>query len=80
VKLAEVIDRYVEESERDLGKTKAQVLAKIKEYGIADLYCSNIKSPQIVEFAKSLKVQPQTRSNYLSHLSAVFRVARPMWA
>lgn len=80
MKLSEVIDRYVRDSERELGKTKAQVLEKIKEYEIADLNCSEIKSQQIVKFVESLKVQPQTRSNYLSHLSAVFRVARPLWA
>lgn len=79
VKLAHVIDRYTRESEREIGRTKAQVLAKIKEYEIGDLRCSEIKSPQLVEFARSLKVQPQTRANYLSHLAAVFRVARPLW-
>jgi integrase len=78
-KLSVVIDRYVRESEREIGRTKAQVLAKIKEFAIADLPCSQIKSQQLVEFAMSLKVQPQTRSNYLSHLSAIFRVARPVW-
>ena len=64
VKLADVIDRYVRESEREMGRTKAQVLAKIKEYEIADLRCSEIKSQHLVEFARSLKVQPQTRANY----------------
>jgi integrase len=78
-KLADVIDRYVRESEREMGRTKAQVLAKIKEYEIADLHCSEIKSQQVVQFAKSLNVQPQTRANYLSHLAAIFRVARPLW-
>lgn len=80
VKLSKVIDRYVAETERELGRTKAQVLTKIKEHKIADLNCSEIRSPQIVGFARSLKVQPQTRANYLSHLSAVFRIARPLWA
>ena len=79
VKLAEVIDRYIRESEREMGRTKSQVLAKIKEYDIAERRCSEIKSQHLVEFAKSLKVQPQTRGNYLSHLAAVFRVARPLW-
>ena len=67
------------ESEREIGRTKAQVLAKIKQCEIAELRCSEIKSLQLAEFARSLKVQPQTRANYLSHLSAVFRVARPLW-
>jgi hypothetical protein len=62
-----------------LARTKAQVLAKIKEFEIADLRCSEIKSQQLVEFARSLKVQPQTRANYLSHLAAIFRIARPLW-
>jgi integrase len=79
VKLADVIDRYTRESERQMGRTKTQVLAKIKEYEIADLRCSEITSPRLLEFAKSLKVQPQTRANYLSHLAAIFRVARPLW-
>jgi integrase len=74
-----VIDRYIRESEREIGRTKAQVLAKIKTFGIADLRCSEIGSPELVAFAKSLTVQPQTRSNYMSHLAAVFRVARPLW-
>jgi integrase len=79
VTLAEVIDRYVRESEREIGRTKAQVLAKIKESQVANLRATEIKSQQLVEFARSLKVKPQTRANYLSHLSAIFRVARPLW-
>jgi integrase len=79
VALSEVIDRYVRESEREIGRTKSQVLAKIKEYEISNLHCSRIKSHDLVKFAKSLNVQPQTRANYLSHLAAVFRVARPLW-
>ena len=55
------------------------MIAKIKEFEIADLHCSEIKSQHLVQFAKSLKVQPQTRANYLIHLAAVFRVARPLW-
>jgi len=79
VRLNAVIDQYIQESEREIGRTKAQVLAKIKDSPIAELRCSEIKSPELVEFARSLKVQPQTRANYLSHLAAIFRVARPLW-
>src|SRR5436190_6555100 len=79
VSLGDVIDRYVRESEREIGRTKAQVLTKIKEFEIANLRCSEIKSQHLVEFTRTLKVKPQTRSNYLSHLSAIFRVARPLW-
>jgi integrase len=41
--------------------------------------CSAIDSAVLVEFAKSIQAQPQTRQNYLSHLAAVFAVARPAW-
>jgi integrase len=74
-----VIDRYVAESTR-IGKTKSQVLNTIKnEYPIGEMECSAIDSAVLVEFAKSIQAQPQTRQNYLSHLAAVFAVARPAW-
>jgi len=78
-KLADVIDRYVAESKRAIGRTKAQVLRAIKTYDVADLRCSQITSADIVAFARALPVQPQTVQNYLSHLGAIFAVARPAW-
>lgn len=80
-KLADAIDRYIAESRRQIGRTKAQVLAAIKLHDIADLACDDIRSQDIVELAKALAKgrQPQTVSNYLSHLAAVFRIARPAW-
>jgi integrase len=79
--LAEAIDRYTAESLKRIGRTKAQVLASIKSYPIAAKACSDITSPDIVEFAQTLaaRVQPQTIANYLSHLGAVFAIARPAW-
>lgn len=41
--------------------------------------CSDIRSSDYVASAQSLKVKPQTRANYLSHLGAVVAIARPMW-
>jgi integrase len=79
-KLRDVIDRYVTESERDIGRTKAQVLRSIKTYDIADLRCSDITSADLVAFAKSIPAGPATRQNYLSHLSAIFAIARPAWS
>jgi hypothetical protein len=74
-----VIDRYVTESTR-IGKTNSQVLNTIKnDYPIGDIECSAIDSAVLVEFAKSIPAQAQTRQNYLSHLAAVFAVARPAW-
>lgn len=79
--LAEVIDRYTAESVKKIGKTKAQCLRAIKNYSIADLRCSEIGSDEISTFANELvkKVEPQTVGNYVSHLAAVFAVAKPLW-
>ena len=38
--LHEVIDQYIRESREAIGRTKAQVLAAIKKYDIANLRCS----------------------------------------
>src|SRR5262249_37309622 len=78
-KLADVIDRYVAESEKQIGHTKAQVLRKIKNYDLAEMRCSEITSADLISFAQALPVMPQTRANYLSHLAAIFAVAKPMW-
>jgi len=77
--LADAIDRYVDESVREIGRTKAQVLRSIKAYPIASMRCAAIKSADIIEFLRSLTGQPQTVGNYASHLAAVFAIARPMW-
>src|SRR6202011_5632441 len=79
--LGSVIDRYTEESVKDIGRTKTQVLRAIKRYDIANQQCSTITSADIVAFANQLvaKVTPQTVANYLSHLGAVFAIARPAW-
>lgn len=77
--LADVIDQYIRESKRDMGKTKAQVLRTIKAADIGGLKCSEITSQAVVGFAQALAVQPQTVGNYLSHLAAVAQVARPAW-
>jgi integrase len=80
--LAAVIDRYTNESIKKIGRTKAQVLRAIKAYDIANKPCSEITSADLVAFANQLviKVTPQTVGNYLSHLAAVFAVAKPAWS
>jgi integrase len=79
--LADAIDRYNDEK-KEIGRTKAQVLDTIKSFAIADMECSRIRSDDIVSFAQELLSgdrQPQTVSNYISHLAAIFRIARPAW-
>lgn len=77
--LKEAIKRYRLESKKDIGRTKTQVLNTIEDSTIGSMKCSEIKSKEIVSFATSLKVKPQTVGNYISHLAAVFQVARPAW-
>lgn len=78
--LAEAIQHYIRESKRDIGKTKRQVLETIIDNRrLSGLRCSQVRSQQLVEFARGLTSQPQTKNNYLSHLAAVFAVARPAW-
>ena len=79
--LADIIDQYTEESLREIGRTKAQVLRSIKAYDIASMKASEIRSQHITALATELSetVKPQTVNNYLSHLAAIFAIARPAW-
>lgn len=80
-KLSDLIDRYVNEHEKEMGRTKAQVLRSIKDYDLAAMDTEAIQSGHIYEFARALhqKMKPQTVANYLSHLGAIFAIARPAW-
>jgi integrase len=78
-KLGDVIDRYLRESEKKMGKTKRQVLRTIMTHEIAQLRCSHITSADVVSFAKALPVSPQTVLYYVSTLGSIFRLARPAW-
>jgi hypothetical protein len=78
--LSDAIDLYIRESNKKIGGTKALVLRSIKDFDIADKTCASITCAYIVAFAREKLesgVQPQTVSNHLSHLGAVFAIARP---
>lgn len=79
--LGDAIDRYTATTRKEIGKTKAQVLDALRAMPIAEKRCADIKSQDIIDLAESLSVgrQPQTVANYLSHLQAVFAVAKPAW-
>ena len=79
--LSEVISRYVAEYDREMGRTKAQVLRSIQASLFAETPCSKVGSAEIVAYAQRLRKerQPQTVGNYLSHLSSVFSIAEPAW-
>jgi integrase len=76
------ITRYVAANQKKIGRTKAQVLGAIKAMDIAQMQCIEIKSQHIVELAQTLfdgDREASTVGNYLSHLQAVFRIAKPAW-
>lgn len=77
--LADVIDQYNLEKLKEHGKTKTQVLRTIKNSSLGKLRCSQVGSPQLVEYLQSIDATPQTRGNYMAHLSSVFMVAKPAW-
>lgn len=94
VTLADAIDKYIGESRKEMGRTKAQCLALIKRHPIAEKKCRGITSVDISGLAsdmeagwnpnrdedeKPVKRKPQTVGNYMSHLGAVFSIAKPMW-
>lgn len=76
--VAELIDRYLATSRKEIGKTKAQVLAAIRGHEIGQTPAQDLTRQDLVDYAAWLGQgrKPQTVQNYLSHLSAVLRVAR----
>lgn len=79
--LAEAITRYTTDSRKQIGRTKAQVLDAISRAPVAQRRCQDVTSQDIIDFARTLRQDrsPATVANYLSHLQAVFAVARPAW-
>lgn len=72
--VGQAIDRYIQQSRHEMGKTKAQVLGAVKNFAIADLDCLDIRPSDVVDFATELGGggrQPQTVLD-LSHLGSVF--------
>lgn len=76
---ADAIDKYLADTKRNIGKTKAQVLRTIKAAPIGKLKCSQITSQALVSYISSMITQPSTRGNYFSHIGSVMRVAKPAW-
>lgn len=80
--VGDAIRAYIDDNEKAIGKTKAQVLRSIECHSIAELNCHDVTSDKLVEWAKGLLTPergPSTVGNYMSHLSAVFDLARPAW-
>ena len=83
--LGDAIDRYVDEH-RGIGKTKSACLAATRRHAIAAMACGDVGSENIIAFARTISTVtglanpgPSTVNNYLSHLGAVFAIARKAW-
>ena len=79
--LGDAIDKYIATSRKKIGRTKEQVLASLKGMDVAKKRCAEVTSQTIIDLAEELQAgrKPQTVNNYLSHLQAVFAVAKPAW-
>lgn len=80
--LGDAIDRSIAEAAREIKKTKAQVLRALRSNKISSQECESIESHHLVALAKELLDggrDPSTVGNYMSHLSSVFKIARPAW-
>lgn len=80
--VGDVIDDYLKSTGGDIGRTKGQVLRKIREeFAISDIPCDELRPRDIINVARTLTKgrSPSTVQNYLSHLSAVLSIARTAW-
>lgn len=79
--LGEAIDRYIAESRKAIGRTKAQVLRTIRAHAIAELHCSEVTNAAVTAWMRELGQgrDPSTVGNYASHLSAVVATAKRGW-
>lgn len=90
VTLGEAIGKYLEESRKSIGRTKEQALEVLTKHPIASMACSEIAAAEVSSLISDLAKgwtpegevstrKAQTVGNYISHLGAVFAVAKPMW-
>jgi integrase len=77
--LKEIIKKYKEERQKPLDRTKVSILDQLAESDIGSINGRDLTSANIVAIVKQLNIAPSTRGHYLSHLSSVLKVARPLW-
>lgn len=77
----DLIDRFIKESRKDMGRTKTQVLQTIQASSLGETRASEITSQVLFNYIQELgkDKQPQTVLNYMSHISNLFAIARPAW-
>lgn len=80
--VGDVIDDYLKSTGGDIGRTKGQVLRKIRnDFAISDIPCDELRASDVTNFARALSKgrSAATVQNYLSHLNAVLSIARTAW-
>lgn len=77
--VADIIKKYKEDRKKPLDRTKSSILDQLAESAIGPVKAKELTSADIVSVVKDLAIAPSTRGQYLSHLSSVLKVARPLW-
>ncbi|AMM13896.1 hypothetical protein AX768_07060 [Burkholderia sp. PAMC 28687] len=77
--LSNIIDRYLKEAQREIGKSKRNALLLIGRSTIGLRRGSDITSNTLVQWGVSLDLAPVTVSGYFSHLKTIYKIARPAW-
>jgi integrase len=77
--LSDVIQKYIDETNKDLSKNKLQALTLVQKSTLGKERGSQITSGMLVAWGQSIKRKPATIAYYFSHLRTVYKVARPAW-
>jgi integrase len=77
--IADIIDKYKKDRKKPLDRTKSSILEQLAQSDIGSIKANELTSSDIVAVVKDVDIAPSTRGQYLSHLSSVLKVARPLW-
>lgn len=77
--ISEIIEQYKKERKKPLDRTKRSILDQLAESALGSVKANELTSADVVAAVKDVKIAPSTRGQYISHLSSVLKVARPLW-
>lgn len=77
--IADIIATYKKDRKKPIDRTKSAILDQLAESDIGPIKANELTSSDIVAVVKEFEIAPSTRGQYLSHLSSVLKVARPLW-
>jgi len=79
--VASVIERYLGETRRKVGRTKAQCLRTIAAMDFGSQKAVDADQAKVIDLMATLRqtLQPQTVANHIAHLSSIYTIARPAY-